>query len=126
MSSYKDQLGSGSSFSKIKSYTQRKEKLSLSIEEKKVILKKLLFDKDSVFQYGSPAKIYQYLRQKYPQSKFTLQQIKDYVFQNLRSKRIVRNIHKRKFNRLPYRNWGYGELVQADLLFMPGWNRQNV
>lgn len=118
------QSGFGGSLASLLPRKKRPSKLTDS--ERKEVLRRVVLDKESILQYGSPLKIYQYLRLKYPLEKFSLNEIKKFIFDNLRSKRIIRNVQNRKFTRLPYRTWGYGDLVQADLLFMPEWNRQNV
>ena len=65
------------------------------------------------------------MRKVRPTTKITLKQVHEFVEKNVRARAILAKQPDRRFARLPYRTWGYGDQIQADLLFMK-WSKKNV
>lgn len=89
------------------------------------LLRFIALDPKSPLQYASARQVYRQLKKLRPTTKVTLNQVNDFVERNVRARAILAKQPDRRFERLPYRTWGYGDQIQADLLFMH-WSKKNV
>ena len=93
--------------------------------DKRDILEEIVLRDGSPYQYGSPSAVYKFVRQQFPDKKFTFKFVRDFIETHVRQRQILAKPASVKFARLPYRTWGYGFQVQMDLMFMR-WNQKNI
>ena len=88
-------------------------------------LKYTLLDPKSPLQYGSNSIIFKALKKRFPNAKWTLRDVEAFVESYVRPRAILAKPPPTNFKRLPYRTWGYGDLLQVDLMFMK-WAQKNI
>lgn len=90
------------------------------------ILEQVVLDEKSPVQYGAPSRILKYLRVVAPKSNITLQQVTQFVESRVRPRALIAQPPSSKFKRIPYRAWGLGDQLQADLMFVATWKQKNI
>lgn len=93
--------------------------------DKNQLLEQIVLGDGSPYQYASPSMVYKFVKQQFPQWKFTFNFVRDFIESHVRQRQILAKPASRRFPRLPYRTWGYGFQVQMDLMFMR-WNKKNI
>lgn len=90
------------------------------------VLTKLVLGDKSPVKYGAPSTVHKYLKDRVPGVKISLAQVKEFVERNVRARALRSQPPSTKFPRLPYRAWGLGDQVQADLMFIESWQQKNI
>lgn len=90
------------------------------------VLTKLVLGDNSPVKYGAPSTVHKYLKDRVPGVKISLSQVKEFVERNVRARALRSQPPPTKFPRLPYKAWGLGDQVQADLMFVKSWQQKNI